>query len=77
MFAMYFLKAGHLAWQMWTETFDDDFFWWAVFNLQSGLRKSPSNYDFKFLLVKFFNQNGNLLFVSFSLPEIEIFFFLL
>ena len=56
----YVMLAVHLLWQLWTETLDEKYFWKAVVYLQSALKKSPSNYHFRFLLIKFFNQSGKL-----------------
>jgi hypothetical protein len=52
--------AAHLLWQMWTETAADEHFWKAILILDSALKKSPANYHLKFLLIKFFNQAGDI-----------------
>ena len=54
----YVLLSAHLLWQLWTETLEDKYFWKAVVFLQSALKKSPANYHFRFMLIKFFNQSG-------------------
>jgi N-terminal acetyltransferase B complex non-catalytic subunit len=54
----YVMLAAHLLWQMWVDSAEDKFFWKAVVILQSALKKSPANYHFRFLLIKFFNQAG-------------------
>jgi hypothetical protein len=56
----YVMLAVHLLWQLWTDTLNEKYFWKGVVYLQSALKKSPSNYHFRFLLIKFFNQSGKL-----------------
>ena len=40
----YALLAGHLLWDLWTETGDDKFFWKAVVFLKYISSLSPANY---------------------------------
>ena len=54
----YALLAGHLLWDLWTETGDDKFFWKAVVFLKYISSLSPANYAVKFILIKFFNHTG-------------------
>jgi len=54
----YALLAGHLLWDLWTETGDDKFFWKAVVFLECISSLSPANYAVKFILIKFFNHTG-------------------
>lgn len=61
----YLIMAAHILWELWTDPNGGDdsgkrdmYFWKAVVLLEYLLKLSPSNYNARFLLVKFFNQAG-------------------
>ena len=54
----YVVLAGHLLWELWAETGNDDYFWKAVVALEFALKLSPASYHLRFLLVRFYNKIG-------------------
>jgi hypothetical protein len=57
---MFVVLAAHILWRLWTETREDKYFWKAVVQLESARKVSASNADVMMLLVKFYNQIGEI-----------------
>ena len=67
----YLILAAHILWELWTDESSSDenrdkYFWKAVVLLEYNLKLSPSNFNARFLLVKFYNQAGKkiLIFIA-------------
>ena len=68
----YLILAAHILWELWVDpdaaarrgdssgaaAEHDKYFWKAVVLLEYTLKLSPSNFNARFLLVKFYNQAG-------------------
>ena len=54
----YLLLAGHILWEIWLQTSEDEYFWNATTQLHKAVNDSPASYNLRFLLIKFLNQIG-------------------
>ena len=52
----YLLLAGHILWEIWLQTSEDEYFWNATTQLHKAVNDSPASYNLRFLLIKFLNQ---------------------